>query len=181
MKNPIRKAALPVLIAVALLSGSAWAQTAPASAMSTSMAAPSAAKAAAHEQRHMDRVEQQITTLHSQLNITDAQSKQWDAYAQTMRDNAQNMSTAFADRKQKAPTLNADETMKSYADLTQMQADGMKKLSSAWSDVYAVLTPDQKKTADDLFQHRTPGTRPSSQKHRSKPASSSSAAATPST
>jgi hypothetical protein len=66
--------------------------------------------------------------------------------------------------------------MKSYAELAQMHADQMQKLSSAWSDLYAVLTPDQKQTADTLFHYRPLRPRPGMHKHTTKPASASSAA-----
>jgi periplasmic protein CpxP/Spy len=137
MKSPIRKAAVPALMSLALLSGTAWAQTAPASAASmSSSSSMSTTSTKSHAQRRMDNVEQQINTMHSQLNITDAQSKQWDAYAQTMRDNAQKTSEALRDRGQKMASMNADDIMKSYAELAQMHADQMQKLSSAWSDLY---------------------------------------------
>ena len=178
MQNPIRKAAVPALIALALISGTAWAQTAPAPASSTSM---SSTATKSHAQRRMDNVEQQISTMHSQLNITDAQSQQWDAYAQTMRDNAQKTSDAMRDRGQKMATMNADDIMKSYAELAQMHADQMQKLSSAWSTLYAVLTPDQKQTADTLFHNRPLRPRPAMHKHVAKPASASSAASSPGT
>jgi periplasmic protein CpxP/Spy len=179
MKNAIGKAVVPALISLALFSGAAWAQTAPASASSTSMSSSStsAARAKSHAQRRMDNVEQQITTMHSQLNITDAQSKQWDAYAQTMRDNAQKTSDALRDRGQKMATMNADDIMKSYAELSQQHADQMQKLASAWSDLYAVLTPEQKQTADTLFHNRPLRGRSGMRgKHMAKPASASSAA-----
>jgi Spy/CpxP family protein refolding chaperone len=177
MKNPIRKAVVPALISLAVFSGAAWAQTAPVSASSTSAMSSSSTAAKSHAQRRMDNVEQQITTMHSQLNITDAQSKQWDAYAQTMRDNAQKTSDALRGRGQKLATMNADDIMKSYAELAQMHADQMQKLSSAWSDLYAVLTPDQKQTADTLFHNRPLRPRPGTHnKHTAKPASASSAA-----
>jgi periplasmic protein CpxP/Spy len=179
MKNPIRKAAIPALISLALISGSAWAQTAPASASSTSMSSSSSMSSTptkSRAQRRMDNVEQQINTMHSQLNITDAQSKQWDAYTQTMRDNAQKTSDALRDRGQKMATMNADDIMKSYASLAQMHADQMQKLASAWSDLYAVLTPDQKQSADTLFHNRPLRPRSGTRKHVAKPATASSAA-----
>jgi protein CpxP len=176
MKNPIRKAAVPALISLAMFTGAAWAQTAPVSASSTSAMSSSSTAAKSHAQRRMDNVEQQITTMHSQLSITDAQSKQWDAYAQTMRDNAQKTSDALSGRRQKMAAMNADDVMKSYAELAQMHADQMQKLASAWSDVYAVLTPDQKQTADTLFHNRPLHPRAAMHKHTAKPASASSAA-----
>ncbi|GGA06659.1 Spy/CpxP family protein refolding chaperone [Dyella caseinilytica] len=157
MKNLIRKAALPIALSLALLAGTAAAQsTAPASS-SSSATAPAAKKS--HMQRRMDEVEQQIDDLHSELNITDAESSQWDAYAQVMRDNAQRTGQALKDRHQKMESMNADDSMKSYAQLAQLNADNMQKLSSAFSALYTVLSPEQKQTADELFKNRPPRAR----------------------
>ncbi|GLQ46650.1 hypothetical protein GCM10007862_17010 [Dyella lipolytica] len=181
MKNVIRKAAVPVMLSLAMFAGAVMAQqTSPASAAS-SAAAPAATKT--HAQRRADAVEQRINDMHTQLKITDAQSTQWDAYAQTMRDNATKASSAFRDRASKMTSMNADDVMKSYAALAQMHADDMQKLSSAWSAVYAVLSPEQKQTADALFHNRTMGSHSMGRGHKkgSKPASASSSATTPST
>lgn len=177
MNNAIRKTALPFALSLALLTSGALAQSAePAS--STSSATPGAAKT--HAEKRADMVEQQITELHDQLQITDAQSKQWGAYAEVMRNNARRASEAFRQRAQKMSTMNADEVMKSYAQLAQMHAEDMQKLSSAWSDVYASLSPEQKQTADALFQHKAMKPRRGMEhKKAAKPAGASSSAPAP--
>jgi protein CpxP len=152
MKKTIRNVAVPALIAFALFTSTAWAQTtAPAASSSTS--APAMSR---HAQKRADIVEQRITDLHSKLSITADQSKQWDAFAQTMRDNARKTSRAFHDRSSKLSTMTADESMKSYAALAQEHAENMQKLSSAMSDLYAVLSPDQKEVADTMYRNQTP-------------------------
>ncbi|WP_430388891.1 Spy/CpxP family protein refolding chaperone [Dyella sp. 20L07] len=152
MNPSLRSVATPAVLAFALLTAPAWAQTSPM---------PGATNAAAatkdHAQKHADAVEQRITELHTKLKITDQQSKPWDAFAQTMRDNAQKADQSFRDRSQKLSTMSAADAMKSYADITQMHADNMKKLSSAFSDLYAVLSPEQKQLADAMY--RNPGGR----------------------
>lgn len=181
MKNAIRKAAVPLMFSLTAFAGSAIAQqTSPAPAMASSSAAPAATKT--HAQRRADAVEQRINDMHTQLKITDAQSTQWDAYAQTMRDNATKAGSAFRNRAQKMSSMNADDVMKSYAELAQMHADDMQKLSSSWSALYAVLSPDQKQAADDLFHNRAarPHSMARKQKGGGKPASASSSATTPS-
>lgn len=169
---------LPLALSLVLLGGIATAQsTAPASA-ATSTSAPTAKKS--HMQRRMDAVEQQINDLHDELGITDTQSSQWNAYAQVMRDNAQRTGEALHARHQKMESMNADESMKSYAQLAQLNADNMQKLSAAFSDLYATLSPTQKQTADELFRNRPPKQRMDGRKEHgskeSKPANASSAA-----
>jgi periplasmic protein CpxP/Spy len=175
MKNILRKAAVPVALSLALLAGTAMAQsTAPASASSSS-AAPAAKQS--RMQKRMDEVEQQIKDYHDTLGITDAESSQWDAYSQVMRDNAQRMGEALKARHQGMETMNADDSMKSYANIAQINADNMQKLSSAFTALYAVLSPDQKQTADEMFKNRPPSERKGGHgKRGGKPASASSSA-----
>jgi periplasmic protein CpxP/Spy len=154
MTSTLRSIATPAVFAVALLSAPAWAQTAPTTGAPTPIATPAAAKD--HGQKHADAVENRITDLHTKLKITDQQSKQWDAFAQTMRDNAHKADDAFRDRAQKLATMSATDVMKSYADLTQLHADNMKKLSSAFSDLYSVLSADQKQLADAMYRNTGP-------------------------
>lgn len=119
-------------------------------ATSATTAAP---MAKSHAPKHADVVEQRITDLHGQLSITDQQSKQWDAFTAVMRENANKTGQAYRERSQKLPTMNADDAMKSYAALTQQHAENMQKLSSAFSDLYAVLSPEQKKVADAMYRN----------------------------
>ena len=169
MKNVIRTLAVPALLALATLTGPAWAQQAATASDATS----SASTATHHSQKRADAVEQRISDLHAQLKITDQQSKQWDAFAQTMRDNAKKAADAFRDRAQKLPSMNADEAMKSYAALTQLHAENMQKLSAAMSDLYAVLSSDQKQTADAMYRNS------GEQKHKAMHKQKSAAPASP--
>ena len=149
MKTSIRKVFMPALLTFVFTSASAWAQTPASSAAPTTPGG----RAAAHAQKHQDIVAQRIDELHAELKITDQQSQQWDAFAQTMRDNAASADQAFHERAQKLPSMNADEAMKSYASLTQVHAENMQKLSTAFSALYATLSDDQKATADVLFRN----------------------------
>jgi len=175
MKNTIRKVAVPALLSLAIFAPAAWAQQSSTPSSDTSSSTP----AKSHAQRRADSVEKRINDLHTQLQITDQQSKQWDAFAQTMRDNAKNTGQAFHERSQKLSSMSAPDAMKSYADLTQLHADNMKKLSSSFSDLYAVLSDEQKQTADTLYRNQKMGhgKGPHNRHKGGKPASSSSAGA----
>jgi glucose dehydrogenase len=173
MKNAIRNVAVPVLLTFAMLTSAAWAQQTATTSDASSSTAPAAAKN--HSQKRADAVEQRISDMHTQLKITDMQSKPWNAFAQTMRDNAKNTAQAFQDRAQKLSSMNADEAMKSYAQLAQNHADNMKKLSSAWSDLYAVFSADQKQIADDMYRNQGAKRHSAPRKHKaSAPASAAS-------
>jgi len=148
MKNTVRKATMTALLTLAMLTQATFAQKAELASASSSASA-----AKTHMQKHADAVEERISDLRAQLKITNDQSKQWDAFAQTMRENATKVDQAFHDRSNKLSSMNAVEAMKSYADLSQLHADNMKKLSSAMSDLYAVLSPDQKTVADAMYRN----------------------------
>lgn len=172
MKKSVRKTAVPALFVFAFCTTSAWAQT------TTTSNPVAASSAAAHRaQKHADFVEQRIEQLHSELKITAAQSQQWDAYAQVMRDNAHSTDAAIRDRAQKLQSLNADDAMKSYASLAQLHADNMQKLATAFSTLYASLSDDQKAIADQLFRNQHG--RPHRNHSGHKPAASSGAASKP--
>jgi protein CpxP len=151
MKTSIRHLVMPAALAFSLLSMSALAQD----AKTPSQSAPSTSAPAMsnHSQKNEDLVEQRIKDLHSQLKITDKQATQWDAFAQTMRDNAQKTRIAFHDRAQKLSSMDANEAMSSYASLAQLHADNMKNLASSMHDLYSVLSDEQKSIADSAFRN----------------------------
>ncbi|RDI99888.1 hypothetical protein DVT68_03405 [Dyella solisilvae] len=151
MKTSLRNLTRPALLSLALVAAPCWAQQ--ASAPTVPSSTPAASKD--HGQQHADAVEHRIADLHTQLKITDQQAKPWDAFAQTMRDNARKADQAFRERAQKLPAMSAPDAMSSYADLTAIHADNMKKLASAFNDLYAVLSPEQKQIADTMY--RNPG------------------------
>lgn len=179
MKTTLRSLTLPALVSFALASSPLWAQQGTPEAASPTAGAQKPPTSTApstkdHGQKHADAVEHRIADLHTQLKITDQQAKQWDAFAQTMRDNARKADEAFRERAQKLPTMSAPDAMKSYADLTETHADNMKKLSSAFSDLYDVMSPEQKQIADAMY--RNPGGKAGGPRKggKSKPASASS-------
>ena len=70
------------------------------------------AKTATKPQSRVDRVEQHINQLHTQLRITPAQQGAWDQFAQVMRDNAKNMSETLT---QRGTQLRIDECGRKHA------------------------------------------------------------------
>jgi protein CpxP len=174
MKTCISKVAVPALLTLALLATSAWAQT-PAATSPEPSSNPQAATS--HAQKREDFINKRINVLHAQLKITDQQSQQWDAFAQTMRDNAQKMDQVFRDRAHKFSSLNANDTMKSYAAIAQLHADNMQKLAAAFSDLYGTLSDDQKKIADSVYRNEHGKRHAGAHKH--KPAAPAGAASAP--
>ncbi len=124
-----------------------------AQAPSTQAPAPSAQTPAAPGPR-ADRVEARIKALHDELKITPEQEEQWKQVAQIMRGNAETMAGLIKERAEKAKTTSAVDDLKSYAEITEAHADGLKKFIPAFETLYNSMSDAQKKSADALFRSR---------------------------
>ena len=148
----MKKAAV-ILLASTFFVGGAYAQSPDRAAdPAGSEAAQHAPKSAA--ERHAD-VERHIVDLHANLKITPAEESLWVAVVQTMRDNASNIDTALDKREDTDGT--AIDDLNAYANLVQAHADGVKKLSAVFTPLYASMSGEQKKVADDVFAQRMHG------------------------
>ncbi len=154
MKTILRLAAVPAVLMLVFLTSAAEAQT----ATSSHQVKPTSEMALADKrsEKREDLVEKRIDELHSQLKITPQQAPQWNAFAHTMRQNAQMMEQAFHERILKLPSMTAVEAMKSYATIAQMNADNMQRLSATFDELYGVLSPGQQAIADRLFKNEHP-------------------------
>lgn len=135
--------------ASALLAMPAMAQTAaPPASAPPAVAAPRAAE------HNPGAVEHRIEQLHTQLRITPQEQSQWDAFAQTMRQNADTMRTAINQRASQMDGMDAVQNMQSYAQLAQVHAQDMQQMASAFQALYQDMTPEQRQNADQLFRAR---------------------------
>ncbi len=119
------------------------------------ISAPAAAAKTSHEDRmsHEDRVEARITDMHTQLKITQEQEEQWGKVAQVMRDNAKSMDALTQARMEHTDTMTAVDDLKSYGEITDAHADGLKKLTPVFATLYEGMSDPQKKQADTVFRH----------------------------
>jgi LTXXQ motif family protein len=98
--------------------------------------------------------EQRSADLRARLHITPQQQSQWDQFAQVMRDNAKDLDQAYQQRAASFNAMNAVENMQSYAQIEQARAQDLQKLVPAFQALYASLSDDQKKQADELFRNQ---------------------------
>lgn len=141
--------------AAALLAMPAMAQTGATSTGAPAAATPPAAVAPPHAAAHTPAaVERRVQQLHTQLRITPQEQSQWDAFAQTMRQNADNMRTAIDQRGSQMDTMDAAQNMQSYAQLAQVHAQDMQQMASAFQTLYQSMSPEQRQNADQLFRAR---------------------------
>lgn len=95
------------------------------------------------------RQDARLAFLKEELKITADQQAAWDAYATAVKAQAAAMEAFHA----QAPAANVTpgERIEQHANFAKLRADQMTALSAAVKDLYAVLTPEQKTTADQYF------------------------------
>ena len=71
-----------------------------------------------------------------------------------MRDNAQVMMQSLDARAQKVTSMDAVDSMTSYAQLAEQHAQDLGKLAAAFQTLYASFPDDQKKQADEFFRRQ---------------------------
>jgi periplasmic protein CpxP/Spy len=104
-------------------------------------------------QRNME-VEKHIQDLHAKLKITSAEESQWADVVRTMRDNAMELDKAIDKRKATVSSGTAIDDLNAYGEIAQVHADNVKKLSAAFSPLYASMPDAQKRVADEVFAQR---------------------------
>jgi hypothetical protein len=104
----------------------------------------------------IDHVEGRIAFLRTELKITDAQANAWNAFADALRTNAKRLGEVRASMmsrmgagQQQAPTL-ADQ-LNLQEQWLVARLEGTRAIKSAFTNLYAVLSDEQKKTASELF------------------------------
>lgn len=107
------------------------------------------------------RAEARIAYVKAELKITPAQEAAFDRYAQTIRDNAASTQKSFQDmrgHRGQNQNMSAIDRVTQRAQMAQMHDQQEQQYLAAFRPLYAGLSPDQKKVADDLatphFAHR---------------------------
>lgn len=139
----------PALLSVALLAA--------LPALAQTQAPDDQAQAApGHAATKMDtyhaRLNQRISSMRQRLAITPAEQAAWNEFADTMRQNANDIEQAFQKRAAAFKTMTAPENMQNYAEIEQERAQDLQKLAAAFSTLYNQLSEQQKHTADAMFR-----------------------------
>ena len=108
---------------------------------------------AGEKHHHEVRVEERIKDMHEKLKITAEQEALWGKVEQSMREDAKTMDVLTQARVDHAKDMTAVDDLKSYGEITTAHADGIKKLTPVFADLYASMSDQQKKDADVLFRH----------------------------
>jgi hypothetical protein len=102
-------------------------------------------------------VEGQIAFYKAELRITDSQAPQWNAFADVMRGQA---ATGQAQGPSQSATASVPDMIEHRIAALSARVEAMKTMLAAFKPLYAVLSDDQRKTADALLLERGMGAGP---------------------
>jgi uncharacterized small protein (DUF1192 family) len=106
-----------------------------------------------------DHVEGRIAFYKAELAITDAQLPQWNAFADALRGSTKGMRSAMTSMMQAGMPATAPARMDAMVQMMSARLDAMKATLAAAKPLYAVLSDDQKKAADELMAEHPMGMR----------------------
>ena len=97
------------------------------------------------------RVEGRLAFLKTELKITDAQLPLWNAVADAIRANAKGMSEMSGAMMGSSQTATLPEKLALREKMMTAHLEALRRLKAAVDPLYAALSPEQKKTADELL------------------------------
>src|SRR5262249_11713452 len=100
----------------------------------------------------IDRVEGRIAFLRTELKITDAQTNAWNAFADALRVNTQQLAAV---RPAMTPPPTGPQTLTAGLDAQERwltaRLEGLRAIKAAFTPLYSELSDEQKKTASELL------------------------------
>jgi periplasmic protein CpxP/Spy len=116
------------------------------------------------------RVEGHLAALKVELKITPAQEQAWQTFATKSRQQAEARNARRAEWKAQKPAANVTAPERLAQRTAQMKQGlaGMEAMTAAVTDLYGVLTPEQKALADKQFAHGRHGGRGGEHGHHRK-------------
>ncbi|MBM3538348.1 MAG: hypothetical protein FJX55_10995 [Alphaproteobacteria bacterium] len=102
--------------------------------------------------RHgIDRVEGRLAFIKTELKISDAQLPAWNAFAEAVRTNATTMHAEHQFMHGRVgPDVSLPDRLAAQANAFAAHAEEMAKLKTVLDPLYASLSAEQKKTADEI-------------------------------
>ncbi len=104
-----------------------------------------------------EHIEGRLAFLKTELAIIDAQLPQWNIFAESLRTSVRGMRTAMGGMMQGGMPTTAPARMDAMVQMMSARLETMKTMQAAAKQLYAVLSDEQKKTADELMTEHTMG------------------------
>ncbi len=95
--------------------------------------------------------EGRVAFLKAELGITDAQKSEWDAYAATIKSNLQNMQGMWQTMKTVFDGKTPADRLDAQIAAMDSRLAALKEIKPVLAKLYAALSDEQKKKADDLL------------------------------
>jgi len=95
--------------------------------------------------------EGRIAFIKAELAVTDAQNSVWEAYAAALRKNLESMQRMHKTMRSAASPVNPVERLDLHISMMDSRLQSLKEVKPALAALYAALSDDQKKKADDLL------------------------------
>jgi hypothetical protein len=155
----VRIVATTTLISLAGLAGTAIAAESAATpvtpaATTTTATTRETRTTGSASKENIDRDELRITQLHDQLKITPAQETLWTEVAATMRSNDEKMDLLTTARHEKSASMTAVQDLRSYGEISEAHALGIKTFVPAFEKLYDSMSAAQKVDADNVFRNK---------------------------
>jgi len=96
-------------------------------------------------------VEGRLAFLKTELKITDAQLPLWNAVSDAIRANAKSMAAMSGGMTGSSQTATLPETLALREKMMTAHLEALHRLKAAVDPLYAALSDEQKKTADELL------------------------------
>lgn len=93
-----------------------------------------------------------LAAMRGRLKVTPAQQPQWDVFATVSRENAEEMHERFERRRTGLPRFDAAQNMGDFAQIAELHARQLIRLSAAFQALYAIMPADQQREADGYFR-----------------------------
>jgi LTXXQ motif family protein len=104
-----------------------------------------------------DHIEGRIAFLKAELDITDAQQPQWNAFADAMRAQAGKMRTMHEQMMQRGMPETWPDRLAHMERMLSVRLDAVQAMEEPVRALYAVLSPEQQKKANELISHQMGG------------------------
>jgi LTXXQ motif family protein len=98
-----------------------------------------------------DRVESRLEFLKDQLKITEAQMPQWDRFADALRSTATSMTGMQQQMMQGGMPASLPDRLGLHEQMLSAHLERVKDIKAALDPLYAALSGEQKKLADQLI------------------------------
>lgn len=105
------------------------------------------------------RIEGQLAYFRAELRITDAQAQPWSAFADTVRVQAERLRQATQQAVTATEPGPAPQQMERRIALLSAHLEAMRAVAAAATPLYAALSEEQRRTADELMAEHFRGLR----------------------